>query len=108
MDSARHRQRRCAYSCLSRDMPSSMRSYVSSKLIGNLSNARQIADGKQQRRASSWQTTQRNLHWHVRNIMTWLSNDALTTAYMPPAFRESVSTTNSLSSSLHFRIFLSE
>src|SRR5258708_40183385 len=77
MGSARHLKSRCAYACLSRGIPSSMRSYVSSKLVGNSSRKRRITHGKQRRRASSWQTIQRNLHYHVRTIIVWLSNDGL-------------------------------
>src|SRR6266478_2039528 len=77
MDSARHLKRRCACPCLSRGIPSIIRSYVPSKVVGISSKAWWIADGKQRRRAASWQTTQRNLYYHVRTIMTWLSSDDL-------------------------------
>src|SRR5216684_7353184 len=77
MDSARHWKRRWAYSCLSSAMPSSIRSYVSSKLFGNSFKARRILDGRQRLRTSSWQTAQRNLHYCMRSVMTWLFGDNL-------------------------------
>jgi hypothetical protein len=50
-----------AYICFSLSIPSNVRSYVSSKVWGNLSRVLRIAIGKQRCNISNWQKTHLNL-----------------------------------------------
>src|SRR6266576_1898523 len=66
IDTARHRKSRCAYSRFSSSMPSRVRPYVSSNVFGKSSNTLLILAGNVRHSLSTWHTTQRNLHDHVR------------------------------------------
>src|SRR6266436_1600894 len=59
-------------------MPCKIRSYVSSKVIGNSSRALRILEGMHRRRVSSWQNTQRNLSGIINNYLEaiWKGGDS--------------------------------
>src|SRR6266702_1043335 len=63
---ARHCNSRYAYCRLALVIPFRMRSYVSSRDLGNSSMIRRTLVGKQCRRTSNWQKTHRNLCENIR------------------------------------------
>jgi hypothetical protein len=104
IDTARHRKSLWAYSRFSSSMPSRVRPYVSSNVFGKSSNTLFILAGKVRHSLLAWQTTQRNLHYHVR-----INCEAdMRCAYMPSDLSDNVSTTSRLSSSFHLRMLRSE
>ena len=74
---ARHCKRRRAYSHFSSSIPSNIRSYVSSKVLGNSFSARRMLPGKLRRSISSWRKTQRNLDHGISVIIPSRSADPL-------------------------------
>src|SRR5579863_10386736 len=59
---ATHWKIRCANSLFASLISCNVRSYVPSKLSGNPSKACRIHEGRERRRKSNWQNTQRNLY----------------------------------------------
>ena len=97
-----HWKRRCAYAQFSSSMSSKVCSYVSSNVSGNSSSARRIRGARHRRNLSNWQDTHRNLHHYVNQNR---KASPYSESHMPSALSESLSTTSSLSSFLHLRVF---